>query len=42
MCQAFGDKPHENLEVLIGQMVTVRDGEPCGCRSAPGLVVTIR
>ena len=27
MCQAFGDKPHENLEILIGQMVNlVRDG----------------
>ena len=29
MCQAFGDKPHENLEILIGQMVNlVKDGQP--------------
>ncbi len=29
MCAAFGDKPGENLEILIGQMVNLlRDGEP--------------
>jgi arginyl-tRNA synthetase len=42
MCQAFGDKPHENLEVLIGQMVNlVRDGEPLRMSKRAGTVVTI-
>jgi arginyl-tRNA synthetase len=42
MCQAFGDKPHENLEVLIGQMVNlVRDGQPLRMSKRAGTVVTI-
>ncbi|MBA3232440.1 MAG: arginine--tRNA ligase, partial [Propionibacteriales bacterium] len=42
MCQAFGDTPHENLEVLIGQMVNlVRDGEPVRMSKRAGTVVTI-
>jgi arginyl-tRNA synthetase len=42
MCQAFGDKPHVNLEVLIGQMVNlVRDGQPLRMSKRAGTVVTI-
>ena len=42
MCQAFGDTPHENLEVLIGQMVNVvRDGTPVRMAKRAGSVVTI-
>jgi arginyl-tRNA synthetase len=42
MCQAFGDKPHENLEVLIGQMVNlVRDGQPVRMAKRAGTVVFI-
>jgi arginyl-tRNA synthetase len=42
MCQAFGDTPHENLEVLIGQMVNlVRDGEPLRMSKRAGTVLTI-
>jgi arginyl-tRNA synthetase len=42
MCQAFGDKPHENLEVLIGQMVNlVREGEPLRMSKRAGTVLTI-
>jgi arginyl-tRNA synthetase len=42
MCQAFGDKPHENLEVLIGQMVNlVRDGQPLRMSKRAGTGVTI-
>ncbi len=42
MCQAFGDKPHENLEVLIGQMVSlVRDGEPLRMSKRAGTGLTI-
>ncbi len=42
MCQAFGDKPHENLEVLIGQMVNlVRDGQPLRMSKRAGTVLTI-
>jgi arginyl-tRNA synthetase len=42
MCQAFGDKPHENLEVLIGQMVNlVRDGEPLRMSKRAGTVISI-
>ncbi len=42
MCQAFGDKPHENLEVLIGQMVNlVRDGEPLRMSKRAGTGLTI-
>ena len=42
MCQAFGDTPHENLEVLIGQMVNlVRDGQPVRMAKRAGTVVFI-
>ena len=42
MCQAFGDKPHENLEILIGQMVNlVRDGQPVRMSKRAGTVVTM-
>jgi arginyl-tRNA synthetase len=42
MCQAFGDVPHENLEVLIGQMVNlVRHGEPVRMAKRAGTVVFI-
>ncbi|GAA3825021.1 arginine--tRNA ligase [Nocardioides panacisoli] len=42
MCAAFGDTPHVNLEILIGQMVNlVRDGEPLRMSKRAGTVVTI-
>jgi arginyl-tRNA synthetase len=42
MCAAFGDKPHENLEILIGQMVNLlRDGEPLRMSKRAGTVITI-
>ena len=42
MCQAFGDTPHENLEVLIGQMVNlVRDGQPVRMAKRAGTVIFI-
>jgi arginyl-tRNA synthetase len=42
MCQAFGDKPHENLEILIGQLVNlVRDGQPLRMSKRAGTVVTM-
>jgi arginyl-tRNA synthetase len=42
MCQAFGDVPHENLEVLIGQMVNlVQHGEPVRMAKRAGTVVFI-
>ncbi len=42
MCAAFGDTPHENLEILIGQMVNlVRDGEPLRMSKRAGTVVTM-
>jgi arginyl-tRNA synthetase len=42
MCQAFGDKPHENLEVLIGQMVNlVSDGEPLRMSKRAGTVISM-
>ncbi len=42
MCQAFGDKPHENLEILIGQMVSlVRDGTPVRMAKRAGAVIFI-
>ncbi|MDQ3629494.1 MAG: arginine--tRNA ligase [Actinomycetota bacterium] len=40
MCQAFGDEPHRNLEILIGQMVNlVRDGEPLRMSKRAGTVI---
>ncbi|MFC4783770.1 arginine--tRNA ligase [Nocardioides sp. MAHUQ-72] len=42
MCSAFGDTPHENLEILIGQMVNLlRDGQPLRMSKRAGTVVTI-
>ncbi|HEY0903827.1 MAG TPA: arginine--tRNA ligase [Marmoricola sp.] len=42
MCSAFGDTPHVNLEVLIGQMVNLlRDGQPLRMSKRAGTVVTI-
>ncbi len=42
MCAAFGDTPHVNLEVLIGQLVNlVRHGEPLRMSKRAGTVVTI-
>jgi len=42
MCAAFGDVPHENLEILIGQMVNlVKDGEPVRMSKRSGTVVTM-
>ena len=42
MCSAFGDTPHVNLEILIGQLVNlVRDGEPLRMSKRAGTVVTI-
>jgi arginyl-tRNA synthetase len=42
MCACFGDKPGENLEVLIGQMVNlVKDGEPLRMSKRAGTVIAI-
>ena len=42
MCQCFGDKPHGNLEILIGQMVNlVKDGQPLRMSKRAGTVVTL-
>ncbi|MCL3860436.1 arginine--tRNA ligase [Actinotalea sp. K2] len=42
MCAAFGDTPHVNLEILIGQMVNlVRDGQPVRMSKRAGTVVTM-
>jgi len=42
MCAAFGDEPHVNLEILIGQMVNLlRDGHPLRMSKRAGTVVTI-
>ena len=42
MCSAFGDKPHENLEVFIGQMVNlVRHGQPVRMAKRAGTVVFV-
>jgi arginyl-tRNA synthetase len=42
MCAAFGDTPHVNLEILIGQLVNlVRDGQPMRMSKRAGTVVTI-
>ncbi|MEJ7744940.1 MAG: arginine--tRNA ligase [Nocardioidaceae bacterium] len=41
-CQAFGDTPHDNLEILIGQMVNLmRDGQPVRMSKRAGNVVTL-
>ncbi|MBV9831317.1 MAG: arginine--tRNA ligase [Marmoricola sp.] len=42
MCAAFGDTPHVNLEILIGQMVNLlRDGRPLRMSKRAGTVLTI-
>jgi len=42
MCAAFGDKPGDNLEILIGQMVNlVKDGKPVRMSKRAGTVVTL-
>ncbi|MCW2857558.1 MAG: arginine--tRNA ligase [Marmoricola sp.] len=42
MCAAFGDTPHVNLEILIGQLVNLlRDGQPLRMSKRAGTVVTI-
>jgi arginyl-tRNA synthetase len=42
MCAAFGDTPHENLEILIGQMVNlVKDGQPVRMSKRAGTVVVL-
>jgi arginyl-tRNA synthetase len=42
MCAAFGDTPHENLEILIGQMVNlVRDGQPLRMSKRAGTLVSM-
>ncbi len=42
MTKAFGDEPHVNLEILIGQMVNlVRDGNPHRMSKRAGTVVVL-
>ena len=42
MCAAFGDTPHENLEILIGQMVNlIKDGKPVKMSKRAGTVVVL-
>ncbi len=42
MCACFGDKPGENLEVLIGQFVNlVKDGQPLRMSKRAGTVIAI-
>ncbi|GAA1426365.1 arginine--tRNA ligase [Agrococcus citreus] len=42
MCAAFGDTPHEHLEIMIGQMVNlIRDGQPVRMSKRAGTVVTM-
>jgi arginyl-tRNA synthetase len=42
MCSAFGDTPHVNLEILIGQMVNlVSGGKPVRMSKRAGTVVTM-
>ncbi|GAB3196393.1 arginine--tRNA ligase [Nocardioides hungaricus] len=42
MCAAFGDQPHVNLEILIGQMVNLlSDGAPLRMSKRAGTVVTM-
>jgi arginyl-tRNA synthetase len=42
LCQAFGDRPGEHMEILIGQMVNlVKDGEPVRMSKRAGNVVTM-
>ncbi|MFU0512410.1 arginine--tRNA ligase [Gardnerella leopoldii] len=42
MCAAFGDKPGENMQILIGQLVNVmKDGNPVRMSKRAGNVITI-
>lgn len=42
MCEAFGDTPGENMQILIGQLVNVmKDGKPVRMSKRAGNVVTI-
>ncbi|MDO5720343.1 MAG: arginine--tRNA ligase [Actinomycetaceae bacterium] len=42
MCAAFGDKPGENLQILIGQLVNLlRGGEPVRMSKRAGTLVTL-
>ncbi len=42
MCRAFGDEPGRNLEILIGQLVSlVREGLPMKMSKRAGTVVTL-
>lgn len=42
MCEAFGDKPGENMQILIGQLVNVmKDGKPVRMSKRAGNVVTL-
>ena len=42
MAAAFGDTPHVNLEILIGQLVNlVKDGQPVRMSKRAGTVVTL-
>jgi len=42
MCAAFGDTPHENLEILIGQMVNlVKDGDAVRMSKRAGNIVVL-
>ncbi|MGN6238917.1 MAG: arginine--tRNA ligase [Cellulosimicrobium cellulans] len=42
VCAAFGDEPHKNLQILIGQLVNlVKDGEPVRMSKRAGNVITI-
>ncbi|MDM7830879.1 arginine--tRNA ligase [Cellulomonas edaphi] len=42
VCAAFGDIPHVNLELLIGQLVNlVKDGQPVRMSKRAGTVVTM-
>ena len=42
MCAAFGDKPGENLEILIGQMVNLlSNGAPLRMSKRAGTVITL-
>lgn len=42
MCEAFGDEPGRNLQILIGQMVNlVKDGQPVRMSKRAGTIVTL-
>jgi arginyl-tRNA synthetase len=42
MCAAFGDTPHVNLEILIGQLVNLlKDGQPLRMSKRAGNVLTL-